>query len=127
MKKLLAASSLFLLLGLLVLPNVAGAINAYDLGLNYGTGTGLTHEDLRTTASSIINIALSLLGIIAVVIVIVGGVKWMLAGGNEEKTGEAKNLIGAGVIGLVIILCAYAIAAFVINSLVTATGGTGTF
>ncbi|KKU08129.1 MAG: hypothetical protein UX10_C0002G0038, partial [Candidatus Magasanikbacteria bacterium GW2011_GWA2_45_39] len=43
------------------------------------------------------------------------------AGGNEEKTGEAKKRIMAGVIGLAIILSAYAIAKFVIDSLVKAT------
>jgi hypothetical protein len=45
----------------------------------------------------------------------------MTALGNEDKVSESKKLIAAGVIGLVIIITAYAIAAFVINALVNAT------
>jgi hypothetical protein len=51
-----------------------------------------------------------------------GGFEWMTAGGNEEKTTEARKRIIAGVIGLAIILSAYAIAQFVLRSLSAATG-----
>ena len=44
----------------------------------------------------------------------------MTSGGEEAKTKKAKGLIFAGVIGLAIILSAYAISNFVITSLVTA-------
>lgn len=83
----------------------------------------LGNQDLRETAANLINVLLGLLGLIAVVIVLAGGFKWMTSGGNEEKTGEAKKMIGAGVIGLAIILSAWAISLFVINQLSTATGG----
>ncbi|MFA5076044.1 MAG: hypothetical protein WC480_01355 [Patescibacteria group bacterium] len=117
MNKIIKVSTLVFLLALLVVPHFAGAI---DLGLGYATATGLTSTDIRVTVSRIINVALGLLGVIAVVIILVGGFKWMTAGGNEEKVTEAKKLIAAGVIGLAIILTAYAIAAFVINSLLKA-------
>lgn len=64
---------------------------------------------------------MSLLGIVAVVIVLIGGFTWMTAGGDEEKVGTAKKYIYSGVIGLAIILSAYAIANFVITQLVSAT------
>ena len=83
----------------------------------------LGNQDLRETAANLINVLLGLLGLIAVVIVLAGGFKWMTSGGNEEKTGEAKKMIGAGVIGLAIILSAWAISLFVINQLSSATGG----
>ena len=120
-KTLLTTAILLFLLGLVVMPQAVSALDADDLGLGYATATGLTSTDIRETAARIINVALGLLGIIAVIIILVGGFKWMTAGGNEEKVGEAKKLISAGVIGLVIIITAYAIAAFVINSLITAT------
>lgn len=75
------------------------------------------------TITSIINVALGLLGIIAVVIILYAGFQWMTAGGNEEKVTEAKGRIIQGVIGLAIIMSAYAIANFVITQLSTATGG----
>ena len=42
----------------------------------------------------------------------------MTAGGNEDKIAEAKKLIIAGIVGLAIIFTSYAIAAFVVRSLV---------
>lgn len=84
--------------------------------------TGLGTEDIRVTIASIIKVAMGLLGIVAVVIILIGGFTWMTAGGNDEKVGEAKKWIFAGVIGLAIILSAYALANFVINSLTQATG-----
>jgi Zn-dependent protease with chaperone function len=70
----------------------------------------------------IINILLGLLGLIAVIIILMGGFKWMTAGGNDEKVTEARKLIFSGIIGLAIILSAWAIARFVIDSLQSATG-----
>jgi len=85
-------------------------------------GIGLGNEDPRVIISKVINVALGFLGIIAVVIILLGGFKWMTAGGNEDKVAESKKLITAGIIGLVIILAAWGIAKFVIEKLYTATG-----
>ena len=85
------------------------------------TGTGLGEKDPREMAALIIKVAMGFLGIIAVMIILIGGFKWMTGGGDEAKVEEATNLIRAGVIGLVIILAAFAIAKFVIDSLLTAT------
>ena len=89
---------------------------------NEGVGGSLGNQDLRKTVGSIINVALSLLGVVAVVIILLGGFKWMTSSGNEEKATEARKLIFAGIIGLAIILSAWAIALFVLKSLSTATG-----
>lgn len=90
-----------------------------------GTETGLGQTDIRVTVARIIRVAMGLLGIVAVVIILIGGFTWMTAGGNEEKVGEAKKWIFAGIIGLAIILSAYAIASFVITQLVKATTEAG--
>ena len=84
------------------------------------TGTNLASAGLENTAISIINTILSLLGLIALVIILMGGFKWMTSGGSEEKIGEAKKLLGAGVVGVIIILAAFAIASFVVNETSTA-------
>ena len=85
-----------------------------------GTELGLGNKDPRDIAAQVIKIILAFLGIIAVIIILLGGFKWMTAGGNEDKVGEAKKLITAGIIGLVIIVAAFAIATFVLNSLINA-------
>ncbi len=87
----------------------------------FGDETVLTSTDVRTVASRIINIILTLLGTVATVIILIGGFKWMTGGGNEDKVGEAKKLMAAGVVGLAIVLTAYSIATFVINNLESAT------
>ena len=78
-------------------------------------------SSLIKTATQIINVALGLLGIVAVVIILIGGFKWMTAGGNEDRVKKGRQYIINGVIGLIIILAAYAIASFVITNLVDAT------
>ncbi|KKR34903.1 MAG: hypothetical protein UT67_C0005G0015 [Candidatus Magasanikbacteria bacterium GW2011_GWA2_40_10] len=88
-------------------------------------GSGPT--DPRIMAANIIKMALGVLGIIFVVIIVYAGFLWMTAAGEEEKTGKAKKLITNGVIGLIIILSAYAITSFVISNLVGATTGSSEF
>lgn len=86
-----------------------------------GNKIGLGNEDPRVIAASLINVILGFLGIIAVVIVLMGGFRWMTAGGNEDKIGEARGLLSAGVIGLIIILASWGLAQFVVNLLYNAT------
>lgn len=88
---------------------------------------GATPTDPRVLAANIIKTALGVLGTIFLVIIIYAGFLWMTAGGEEEKTGKAKKLISNGVIGLVIILTAYAITGFIISSLVGATTGSNPY
>ncbi|PIR95107.1 hypothetical protein COT95_00510 [Candidatus Falkowbacteria bacterium CG10_big_fil_rev_8_21_14_0_10_37_6] len=83
--------------------------------------TGLGAEDPRQIAASVINVILGFLGIIAVVLILAGGFRWMTAQGNDDAIAGAKNLMVAGVVGLVIILAAFGIAKFVIEALVGAT------
>ncbi len=85
---------------------------------------GLGAREPSDIAVSIINVILGFLGIIAVLIILIGGFKWMTAGGNEDQVGDAKKWIYSGVIGLFIILAAYGLAKFAIEQLMTATGGT---
>jgi hypothetical protein len=104
----------------MTLPMAAGA-QGDPFGISYGTYTGLTQTDIRITIANIIRTAMGLLGIIAVLIVLYGGFKWMTAAGNDEQVQDAKKILIAGVIGLIIIVTAYAVATFVISSLVSAT------
>ncbi len=88
---------------------------------NFQTASGLGGGDLTTMIGSIIKVALSLLGVVAVLIILYGGFRWMISNGDETKVGDAKKLIIAGIIGLIIIIAAYAIASFVITNLISAT------
>jgi len=62
-----------------------------------------------------LNITYFLAGIIAVIVIIVGGIMYATSSGDSGRVGKAKNLILFSVIGLVIIFAAFAITNFVIG------------
>ncbi len=74
-----------------------------------------------TNAQSIIGLViqafLSLLSIIFIILILYAGFNWMTAGGDEKKVEDAKGTIQRAVIGLVIIIAAFAITYFVFNAL----------
>lgn len=104
---------------------LATPVLADPLGFNYANDLGLSNSnvtDPRTMAVNVVQFFMTFLGIIAVVIILLGGFKWMTAAGNEDKVAEAKKLLVAGMIGLAIIIAAYVIVNFVItttNSLIS--------
>ena len=63
-------------------------------------------------AGRVIGIILSFIGVIFLGLMIYGGLMWMMAEGNEQKVGKAKDLITNAIIGLIIVFTAYAITAF---------------
>jgi len=100
----------------------ADAVN--NLGTNALYNSNLGQRDLKDSIAQIINVLLGFLGVIAVLIILLGGFKWMTSQGSSEKVDEAKKLIGAGIVGLIIILAAYAIARFVLEEVYNATVNT---
>ena len=77
-----------------------------------------TSVKLPIVMGTIIRTALSLLGIIFIIILIVAGFRWMVASGNEEKVTKAQNSLKRGIIGLVIVIGAWAIWTFLLQRLI---------
>lgn len=99
-------------LTLLVVPAVAMAqVNVGNYGPTFGLGTA----DLESTIVNVIQWVLGFLGLIAVIMILVGGFQWLTSGGNEEKVASAKKVISAAVIGLIVVLLAWAIVIFVVS------------
>jgi len=104
-------------------------------GQNTNTTTGLLEQagkeaQFKTATGSaglagivgtLINVFLSILGVVFLVLVVYGGYLWMIARGNDELVTKAKDTIRNGVIGLIIVLGSYAISQFVVSGLVRAT------
>jgi len=63
------------------------------------------------------NTILYIVGIIAVVMLIIGGIKYVISGGDAKKVTDAKNTVLYAIIGLVIAFLAFAIVNFVISAL----------
>jgi len=110
----------------LSVPIARAAMDANDMfggadnGTTFANAAGLGETDLVSMFANIINVGLGFLGLIAVAIIIMGGFKWVTAGGDEEKVKKARKYIYQGLIGLVIVLAAYAIATFALSSALNA-------
>jgi len=87
---------------------------AQDKGAGFGQPV-----DPRDTIFLIIRSALTLLGIVFVVLTLYAGFLWMTAGGAEENIEKAKGILTAAVIGLAIILLSYSIMLFVFKVILT--------
>lgn len=65
----------------------------------------------------ITSIALYVIGAISVIMLIWGGLRYILSGGDSKKITDAKNTVLYAIIGLIIAFLAYAIIRFVLNSI----------
>ncbi len=117
MKKItLIATSLLIL----ALPFVASAATSYSIE-DIGSQVGLGTADLKDSVINIIQWILGILALVAVVMIIYGGFTWMTAAGNEDRIEKAKKIISAAVIGLIVILLAWAIVIFVAGTTANVT------
>ncbi len=113
-------SKALVIAGSALLPFVASAQVTIDSGIGSTFGIGTT-TDLRSSIINIVNYVLGLLGLIAVIMIIYAGVTWLTAAGNEERIDKAKKIISAAVIGLIVILLAWAIVIFVVGTTTNVT------
>lgn len=81
----------------------------------------LSNTEPTVVIARVINSAMLFLGIIAVVVILIAGFKWMTAAGSEDKVTSAKKIMMSGVIGLGIVLAAWGIASWVLNQLLKAS------
>lgn len=101
------------------------AVAQVDLGLNYATAIGLGTQDIRTTIAKVIYYFLGLLGMVGVCLILYAGFVWMTSQGNEEKITQAKRIMVNAIIGLCIIMSAFAITYFIFRAITGEGGLTG--
>ncbi|TSC75792.1 MAG: membrane protein of unknown function [Parcubacteria group bacterium Gr01-1014_31] len=94
-------------------------------GLSYGTIVGWGTQDLRVTIMRIIQVLFGFLGVVAVLIILYAGWRWMTSGGDPQKIDEAKRTLINAALGLLVIFMAFAIVSFVIRALSDAAGPQG--
>ena len=85
------------------------------IGNEFGAQDAQGASNLTATVAKVIGGALGFLGIIFVILLILAGFKYMLASGDDQ-TKEALTQIKNSVVGLIIVISAYAIAEFVIKA-----------
>lgn len=96
-----------------------------NVGIAAGWETGNEETGVAEMVALVIRLFLSVVGIIFLILIFYSGFRWMTSGGNEETVKKAKETMVAAVIGLVIVLAAYAITYFVIENLADIGGGGG--
>ncbi len=113
----LAAVMMILGLGTATLQPV-GAINVFQ-NCNGGVVCNETRNGQSKTSelvSNVISTLLFVLGIICVIVIVIGGIRYALSGGDSSQTKQAKDTILYAVVGLVVAILAYAIVNFILGS-----------
>lgn len=85
---------------------------------------GFTTSSSRMPQNIVIDVVLYALGLLAVIfliLIIVAGIQWMTAGGNEEKITTAKNRLKNAAIGFAIVIISYAATIFITQALTQST------
>ena len=101
-------------------------------GLNCGSDVNLDPNATCTTnttagktaselASTVINVLSLLVGVVAVIMLIFAGFRYVTSGGKQESVTSAKNMILYAIVGLVVVALAQLIVHFVLNNLNSAT------
>lgn len=99
---------------------------ASDLKISTGATTATCDTDntatekVNSTITTVINVFSTLVGVIAVIMIIYGGMRYITSGGDSGKITSAKNTIIYALIGLVVVALAQFIVKFVLNK-VTST------
>lgn len=98
---------------------LASALSVQE-GANAARAEGMPTELIGDNGvfSRLTNTILLVVGLISVIMLVYGGLRYILSGGDSKKVTDAKNTILYAIIGLIISLLAYAIVHFVLNSVV---------
>lgn len=122
--QLVASFALLLGLGASVLvltpqPSYAACTDAKSC-VNEGVNqvdSGTDSNDLNDFLTNIINLLLFAVGAVSVIMIIVGGFRYTLSGGDQSQVTAAKNTVMYSVIGLVVAALSFAIVNFVVGRL----------
>ncbi len=83
---------------------------------------------LMGTVQQILNVIVGVVGVVAVAVIIIGGIFFVTSQGDASKVTRARNTILYGVVGLIVALLAFAIVNFVLSSVFgggKSSGGSG--
>lgn len=118
---------------LLSLPAYAATFNGtIEEGAQSAQGNGQAANLFGTAGifTTITNVLLYLVGAVSVIMIIIGGIRYIVSGGNSANVTAAKNTILYAIVGIIVSILGYAIVNFVITSFSGGTsagiGGAGT-
>ena len=92
-----------------------------DVAAEYAGYEDVTEESILDLVQTVINAFLSIVGVLLLIYMLYAGYNWMTAQGEEEKVTKAKDTLRRAIIGIIIIVAAYAISIFVMGRLEAGT------
>ena len=108
--------ALFLLISIFILPNISLALDPCSTGIcETRKEVPTLGGDIAFFAGNIIKALLSLLGVIVLIFMVYGGYLWMASGGNEQMVKKSKDILFNTIIGLIIVIAAFAITDFIMK------------
>ncbi len=113
-KRIIICLVLVAFLALMASPVLAASASESARKTVEGIGAIKT-DPLAAYAGTIVKAILGLVGVIFVILIIWGGMIWMLSAGDSSKISKAKSMITWAVLGLIIIFAAYSITIFVLG------------
>lgn len=125
--------------GLMMVPMLAASVLVLTAPLSYAAKTDQTCDETKISVTegvdcakskdqsanlfgksgifqTVTNVLLFLIGAVSVIMLIIGGIRYVLSGGDSTAVTAAKNTILYAVIGIIVALLAYAIVNFVVTS-----------
>ena len=81
------------------------------------TNTNATTTNINTVIKNIVNVLLFIVGAASVIMIVIGGLRYVTSGGDSGAVNSAKNTVMYSVVGLVVAFMAYAIVNFVLKQL----------
>lgn len=86
-------------------------------GVDKAGGGSSSGTELNTIIENIVNLLLFVAGAVAVVMIIIGGIRYITSNGEQTHVKAAKETILYSVVGLIVALLAFAIVNFVVKKL----------
>ena len=126
--KFVVLFTLIAVLGFLYQPSALAFVGgSVEQGVQSAQGTGQPRDLFGTGGifTTVANTLLYIVGALSVVMIIYGGLRYVVSGGNSSAVTAAKNTILYAIVGLVISILSYAIINFLLTTLLSSSGGVG--
>ncbi len=126
---LIAASFLILVVSLVMTNHVGAA--GFNLGMAEGASSAKGVDQVSDlfgeagTFRTLTNVLLFIIGAVSVIMLIIGGLRYVVSGGDSTAVQGAKNTILYAIVGIIVAILAYAVVSFVIGSFSSSPGASG--
>lgn len=91
------------------------AKSGFEKGITESGGSGANKNALNKPIQEVINILLYVAGVAAVIVIVIGGIRYITSDGDANQANQSKKVIIYAVVGLVVVVFSYAIVNFILE------------